>query len=98
MVESASDAAGTRRTLSEAEMRVATRRVAAVVRINAEARVCPACLAIDLHLPLTIIVAAVHRLLGSAGVRLTSDVACARCGAHTPAVSFVSSRICRGTA
>jgi hypothetical protein len=77
----------TRLTLAEGDVRVAARRVAAFVRIDPEARVCPPCLAIDLHIPFVMILAALPRVLRPAGIRLTFHEACARCGAHTPVVS-----------
>jgi hypothetical protein len=46
--------------------------------------------------PLVAIVAAVHRLLGPNGIRLTSRAPCGRCGAHTPVVYFTDAP--RGTA
>lgn len=81
-------APATPRMLSEGEVRMAARRVSALARMNPGTRFCPACLAIDLRVPLTGIVAALHRLLGPNGIRLTSHAACARCGARTPVVYF----------
>lgn len=76
------------RAFSEGEVRMASRRISALVRMNPEARFCPPCLAIDLHAPLVTIIAAVHRLLGPNGMRLSSHAPCARCGAHTAVVYF----------
>ena len=50
-----------RLTLSEGDIRMAARRVAVLVRIDPEASVCRPCLAIDLHIPLAMILAALPR-------------------------------------